>query len=82
MNEDEIKTIIYAELKRIAPDTEPQELKPDEIYRDVLDIDSFDALQFIVAMDEKLGINIPEADYGKITTLHNLLTYIVSQNKA
>ena len=82
MNEDEIKTIIYAELKRIAPDTEPQKLKPDEIYRDVLDIDSFDALQFIVAIDEKLGINIPESDYGQIATLHNLLNYIVSKKKA
>jgi protein involved in sex pheromone biosynthesis len=36
---------------------------------ETLNIDSFDALQFIVALDEKLGIEIPEQDYGKTNTL-------------
>lgn len=76
MNEEEIKTTIFLLLKRIAPETEPSELKPDENIRETLNIDSFDTLQFIVALDEKLKIEIPEEDYGKITTLKNLLSYI------
>jgi acyl carrier protein len=35
-------------LKKIAPETEI--LKPDENIRETLNIDSFDALQFIVAL--------------------------------
>jgi acyl carrier protein len=81
MKEDEIRKTIFQLLKRIAPDTEPSTLKPDENIRETLDIDSFDTLQFLVALNEKLGIEIPEADYGKITTLKTLVNYIVDKIK-
>ncbi|MBP6180391.1 phosphopantetheine-binding protein [Flavobacterium sp.] len=51
-------------------------MKPDENIREILSIDSFDTLQFIVALNEKLRIEIPEQDYGKITTLTTLVSYI------
>jgi acyl carrier protein len=81
MNEQEIKKTIFQLLKQIAPDTEPSTLLPDENIREMLDIDSFDTLQFLVSLNEKLGIEIPEADYGKITTLKTLVTYIVDKIK-
>lgn len=76
MNEEEIKEIVFQLLKKIAPDTEPSTLKPNENIRETLNIDSFDSLQFIVALNEKTGIEIPEEDYGKITTLQALKAYI------
>ncbi len=76
MNEEEIKEIVFQLLKNIAPDTEPSRLKPDENIRETLNIDSFDSLQFIVALNKKTGIEIPEEDYGKIATLQALLAYI------
>jgi acyl carrier protein len=57
-------------LKKIAPETEPSELKPDENIRETLNIDSFDALQFIV--DEKLGIEI-RTGLWKTSTMKSLL---------
>lgn len=80
MTEPEIKQIIFKLLKKIAPDTEPEKLKPDDDIRHTLEIDSFDALQFVVALDEQFGIETPEADYGKITKLKDLVNYIM-QNK-
>jgi acyl carrier protein len=77
MNVTEIENIIYQSLKQIAPDTEPSSLSPDESIRETLNIDSFDYLQFIVSLDEKLAIEIPEQDYGKITTLRTLIEYII-----
>jgi acyl carrier protein len=76
MNEEEIKEIVFQLLKNIAPDTEPSTLKPDENIRETLNIDSFDSLQFIVALNKKTGIEIPEEDYGKIATLQALTAYI------
>lgn len=76
MNEEEIKEIFFQLLKKIAPDTEPSALLPDENIRETLNIDSFDSLQFIVALNEKTGIEIPEEDYGKIATLQALIAYI------
>ena len=81
MNEEQIKQTIFQLLKRIAPDTNPSELKPDENIRQTLNIDSFDSLQFIVALNEKLGIEIPEQDYGKISTLKTLVNYILDKMK-
>jgi acyl carrier protein len=76
MNEEEIKEIIFQLLKKIAPDTEPSALQPGENIRETLNIDSFDSLQFIVALNKKTGIEIPEEDYGKIATLQALTAYI------
>jgi acyl carrier protein len=82
MNEEEIKNIIFQLLKKIAPDTEPSALQPDENIREVLNIDSFDSLQFIVSLNEKLGIEIPEEDYGKISTLKSLTSYLFKKLKS
>lgn len=81
MTADEIKKLVFQLLKQIAPDTEPSTLQPDENIRETLDIDSFDSLQFLVSLNEKLGIEIPEADYGKITTLKTLVNYILNNIK-
>lgn len=78
MNSEEIISIAVASLKQIAPDTDPEVLDHDVEYRQALDIDSFDALRFIVDISEKLNIEIPEEDYGKITTLESLARYIQS----
>ena len=79
MTEEEIKKIIFRLLKSVAPDTEPETLKPDDNIRTTLEIDSFDYLQFIVAIDEQFGIDTPEEDYGKIQTLHTLTTYLLQK---
>lgn len=79
MNQDEIRQIIFQLLKKIAPETEPSAMSDDENIREVLNIDSFDSLQFLVTLDEKLGIEIPEEDYGKTTTLKKLVNYIVEK---
>ena len=76
MTNDEIKIILFELLKRIAPDTEPSQLKPEDNIRETLNIDSFDSLQFVVALSEKIGIEIPEQDYGEIKTLKTLVSYI------
>lgn len=81
MTEEEIKKNVYQLLKHIAPETEPSELKPDENIRETLNIDSFDSLQFIVALNEKLGVEIPEQDYGKIATVKSLVSYIMDKRK-
>jgi acyl carrier protein len=81
MTEEEIQKTIFQLLKNIAPDTEPEKLKPDDDIRRTLEIDSFDALQFVVALDEHFGIETPEEDYGKIATLNDLVKYITLKKK-
>lgn len=81
MTEQDIRQTLFELLKKIAPDTEPEKLRPDDDIRHTLETDSFDALQFVVALDEHFGIETPEADYGKIATLKNLVQYIMTKKK-
>ena len=76
MTDEEIKQIVLGQLKSIAPDTEPEQLQPNDNIRETLGIDSFDYLQFIVKLDEQFNIETPEEDYGKIQTLDELTEYV------
>lgn len=81
MTEDDLRKKVFQLLKKIAPDTEPDKLKPEDNIRNTLGIDSFDYLSFIVALDGELGVQTPEEDYGKIGTLDALVTYIQKKAK-
>lgn len=78
MKDQELIATIFEILRKIAPDINPEELEMDDNIREVFGIDSFDFLQFIIGLDEEFGIKTPEEDYGKITTLNALTTYIKS----
>lgn len=78
---EQVNQTIFQLLKKVAPDTEPEKLKPDDDIRHTLEIDSFDALQFVVSLNEHFGIEIPEEDYGKITTLKKLISYLTEKRK-
>ena len=81
MKVDELKKTIYQTLKEIAPDTEPSNLRDEENIQETLYIDSYDALQFIVALDERLGVEIPEQDYGKVKSIKDLILYLKTKIK-
>jgi acyl carrier protein len=76
MTEAELKTLLLDGLRKIAPDTDPGSLRGDHNLRETLDIDSFDFLSFLIALHDKLGIEIPEADYGKLSTLDAMMAYL------
>ena len=76
MNENELRVIILTSLQQIAPDAELDQLEPDENIREALDIDSFDHLNFLISLNQKLGVEIPEKDYGKLNTLGEITDYL------
>lgn len=79
MTEADIKTAIFAGLRQIAPESDPASLRPHQKIRETLDIDSFDFLSFLIALHEKLDVEIPEADYGKLSTLEEMVRYLVGK---
>jgi len=72
----QINEAICKVLSRIAPEANLQELAPDENVREALDIDSFDHLNFLIGLHEELGVEIPESDYGQLTTLGDIVSYL------
>jgi acyl carrier protein len=63
-------------LRRIAPEVAADAIDPEKPLRDQVDLDSMDWLNFLVALHEKVGVDIPEADYGTLATLDALLAYL------
>jgi len=44
--------------------------------RDALDIDSVDFLNFIAALHEQTGVDIPERDYPMVSTIARCVEYL------
>jgi len=76
MNQDEVRKAVLAELMRIAPELEAGDLVPGKLLREQVDLDSMDWLNFLVALNERLRIEIPEADYRKLGTLDQVVAYL------
>jgi acyl carrier protein len=77
MNAEEIRKVVLAELRRIAPEVE--DVQPAKPLRDQVDMDSMDWLNFLVALNERLKIEIPEADYRKLGTLEQIVDYLCAK---
>ena len=79
MSETEIRQAIFDALRKIAPEADLEQVRPNENLREALDIDSFDFLNFLIGLHQRLGVEIPESDYGKLTTLADLIRYIAAR---
>jgi acyl carrier protein len=79
MDRKEIRSAVVAELKRIAPEVEESELAPAKLLRDQVDLDSMDWLNFLVALHERLKVDIPEADYRRLATLDQIVDYLAAR---
>jgi len=76
MNQDEIKALLFELIGDIAPEADPSSLSQEEDMRTALDLDSMDFNNLIIAIHERTGRNIPEADYNKLFTLKGALAYL------
>lgn len=76
MSEAEIQDAAFKLLRKIAPEADLDQLRPDENLREALDIDSFDFLNFMIGLHEELKVEIPEPDYRKLSTLGELVGYL------
>jgi acyl carrier protein len=76
MNEQEIRDVVVSELTAIAPELDPASLKGAVLLRNQVDLDSFDWLNFLVALHKRLNVDIPEQDYRKLDTLDTVVAYL------
>jgi len=82
MTSAEIRDRFVHELTTIAPEADPATIAPAVPLRDQLDIDSFDFLNLVVALDKTLGVSIPESDYAKLATLDGAVAYLAARLSA
>ncbi len=78
MTRDEIRAAVLHTLGEIAPEADLSMLKSDVSFRDQLDVDSMDLLNFVIALHAALHVDIPEADYPQLATLDGCVDYLVA----
>jgi len=69
--EDKIKSIIAEQLG-----VKVEEAKPEASFIDDLGADSLDTVELIMALEEEFGIEIPDEDVEKMTTVGDAVKYI------
>ncbi|MCM8787394.1 MAG: acyl carrier protein [Candidatus Omnitrophica bacterium] len=72
--EERIKEIIAEQLG-----FKKEEIKPESSFVDDLGADSLDTVEVVMALEEEFGIEIPDEDAEKITTVGEAIKYITSK---
>jgi acyl carrier protein len=81
MTDQEIKALILREIKKIAPEVETDQIDPAEVLREQIDLDSMDILNLMIAVHEATGVEIPEADYSKMSSVDDTVAYLRARMK-
>ncbi len=76
MTEPEIRALAAEVLAGIAPEADLAGVGDTEDLREALDLDSMDFLNFVIALAERSGHAIPEADTARLATLRGLVDYM------
>ena len=76
MTDPRLLCVIRDELGRLAPEIDFDAANHNLPIQQEFDIDSMDFLNFITALHERLGVNVPEADYAKVATIARALGYL------
>jgi len=79
MNREQVRAAIADVLATIAPEVDLASLDASTALREQIDLDSMDFLNVIVGLHERLQVDIPEADYGKLASLDSMLDYLVAK---
>jgi len=76
MDEATLHKLVIESLTKAAPDVDRNLLDPSINFRDQFEIDSVDFLGFVLDLEKKLGIKIPEVDYPKLSSMNGCLTHL------
>ena len=79
LGEAELARIVTAALWRVAPDLEGEPIDPAVPLRRQFDIDSVDFLNFVIAIHEATGLDVPERAYPELQTLDGCVAWLKKQ---
>lgn len=74
--EAKVKKIIVEQLG-----VDEAEVTPEAKFIDDLGADSLDTVELVMALEEEFGVEIPDEDAEKITTVKGALDYILAHKK-
>ncbi len=79
MTREELEVIILEEIENLAPEAALDGLAPSADLRDALDLDSMDIMNLVIALHERLRVDIPDADAPQLTTLEGGVGFLAEK---
>ena len=79
MTEGEIRAIVIDSLTGVAPEADPTLLDAAAPLADQLELDSMDYLDFVVALSERTGVEVPESDYTGLKSIDGCVAYLADR---
>jgi acyl carrier protein len=79
MTRAEIQDTVIQALVSVAPEVGAATLKAAVPLRDQVDLDSMDFLRFMMELYKQLGVDVSEADYGKIASIADVVDYMAAR---
>ena len=73
---EQIRALVIDTFASIVPEVDFATIASDQPLRGQVDLDSFDFLNVIIRLSERLKLDIPEADYGELATLDGMIDYL------
>jgi acyl carrier protein len=81
MNPSALRQAVIEALLEVAPDVDASTLDAARAFREQFDFDSMDTLNFVIALHQRLGIDIPERDYPALLSLDSVVRYLEAHLK-
>ena len=69
-----------AALAAIAPEADLADVAPGDDLQEALDLDSMDFLNFLIALAQSTGVEIPESDYHLVRTFAGCRDYLARRS--
>jgi acyl carrier protein len=69
-------------LAALAPEARLDAIDPQASLRAQLDLDSYDFLQLLIALHERLGVDVPESAYASVDSVERLLGFLSAGTQA
>ena len=79
LDQDALRAALLGINKTLAPETDTAQIVGKLPLRKQIDLDSMDWLNVLAAIHERLGVDIPETDYGHLATLDSLVAYLANR---
>lgn len=76
---DQIKKVALELIGKIAPEADIAHLDPADRFRNQFDFDSVDFMNFAVALQSQLKVEISESDYPQLATLNGCIAYLMAK---
>ncbi len=76
MTLEQLRDVTLHLLGEIAPEARRRDLAPDEPLGEALGLDTIDVLNFVIALHDTFGVDVPESDYAQLDTLHGCVRYL------